>query len=217
MKKKEDKNSESSNYEYRTIEREITNHLYKEKGSRFYSLIFRVHQEYETKDKLQYAKELYPNATHYCYAYRLGYKGEFYRVNDDGEPSGTAGLPIYNQLLSADIINVLLIVVRYFGGTKLGTSGLIKAYKESAKGVIDEINIITEKIRISYQLEFSYSYLTKIMSHLKRIGTTIKKEDYKEDCKVIVELDKDMEKNFKKQLSSLISQNFLLIKDLKDK
>ena len=109
----------SDKFIYKTIDSEITDALLKIKGSKFYGLLFNVSNEQEIKNYLQYSQELYPNATHYCYAYRLGISGELYRANDDGEPSGTAGLPIYNQLLSSELTNVILIVVRYFGGTKL--------------------------------------------------------------------------------------------------
>lgn len=108
-----------------------------------------VQDEEEVKQILDELRQKYPDATHHCYAYRLGFEGENYRANDDGEPNGTAGLPIYNQLLSRELTYCLVVSVRYFGGIKLGVSGLIKAYKESAELTLDEAEIkIIEKRKI---------------------------------------------------------------------
>ena len=120
-------------FSFNTIKSPVENILLKEKGSKFIGFAFPVDDEEDLKKSLQKIREEHPKATHHCYAFRLGMKGENYRANDDGEPSGSAGLPIYNQLLAHDITNVLVIVVRYYGGTKLGVSGLVKTYNESAK------------------------------------------------------------------------------------
>src|SRR5690606_12630823 len=114
------------NHSYKTIKNQVTEILFKEKGSKFIGFGFSVDDENEAKQKLSFLWEKYPDATHICYAYRLGADGETYRVNDDGEPSGSAGLPIYNQIVSKEITHVLVASVRYYGGTKLGVSGLIK-------------------------------------------------------------------------------------------
>ena len=133
-------------YEYQTIEKPIENVLVKEKGSKFIGFAYPILSENDYKEKLNKIKELHPKATHHCYAFRLGLNGENYRINDDGEPSGSAGLPIYNQLLAHDVTNILLIIVRYFGGTKLGVGGLVKTYKESAKSTLEEAKIITKEL-----------------------------------------------------------------------
>ena len=133
-------------FSFNTIKSPVENILLKEKGSKFIGFAFPVDDEEDLKKSLQKIREEHPKATHHCYAFRLGMKGENYRANDDGEPSGSAGLPIYNQLLAHDITNVLVIVVRYYGGTKLGVSGLVKTYKESAKITLEEAEIITKEL-----------------------------------------------------------------------
>src|SRR6056297_1625412 len=106
--------------------------LYKEKGSKFHGIVYPVNSEDEVKSKLEEVKSIHPNARHHCYAYRYGIEKEYTRMNDDGEPSSTAGKPIYGQILSHNLTNVLIVVVRYFGGTLLGTRGLIRSYKTAA-------------------------------------------------------------------------------------
>ena len=142
-------------FSFNTIKSPVENILLKEKGSKFIGFVFPLDDEKDLKKNLEKIREEHPKATHHCYAFRLGIKGENYRANDDGEPSGSAGLPIYNQLLAHDITNVLLIEVRYYGGTKLGVSGLVKAYKESAKVTLEE----AEKISID-QKDISYVALS---------------------------------------------------------
>ena len=115
-------------FSFNTIKSAIENVLLKEKGSKFLSFAFPLNDENDIKKYLYKIREEHPKATHHCYAFRYGINGENYRANDDGEPSGSAGLPIYNQLLAHEITNVLVIVVRYYGGTKLGVSGLVKTY-----------------------------------------------------------------------------------------
>lgn len=134
-------------FEYKTIDTPIENTLFKEKGSKFIGFAFPVTDEAELKKALEKVRGEHLKATHHCYAFRIGIHGENYRANDDGEPSGSAGLPIFNQLLANDITNVLLVVVRYYGGTKLGVSGLVKAYKESAKITLEKALIVTKNWR----------------------------------------------------------------------
>jgi len=134
---------------YNTIE-ESSEGLYKDKGSKFISYAFHVVDVDQVKEIIQQIKKEHFSARHHCYAYRLGFSGEHYRVNDDGEPSGTAGKPIYGQLLSHELTNVLIIVVRYFGGTLLGVSGLINAYKSAALDVIVNSNIVLKIIELKF-------------------------------------------------------------------
>jgi len=128
-------------YQYRTIAHSVEPNdepfLLKEKGSKFLTFAGKVQNENDVKNYLTSLRSVHPRATHHCYAYRYGTRGQCSRANDDGEPSGSAGAPILNQLLSADVTNVLVVVVRYYGGTKLGVSGLIKAYKDSTKCIIE--------------------------------------------------------------------------------
>mgnify|MGYP000736302304 FL=1 len=148
-------------HQYNSIKSPIENTLLKEKGSKFIGFAYPVNSEEEIKQRLEKIYEDHPKATHHCYAFRLGLKGENYRANDDGEPSGSAGLPIFNQLLAHDITNVLVVVVRYYGGIKLGVGGLVKTYKESAKITLDEAEIITKELETTIEISFNYS-ITKI-------------------------------------------------------
>jgi uncharacterized YigZ family protein len=118
--------------------------IFKEKRSKFLAFAFPVENEAEIKEKIAFLKKKYHDARHYCYAYILGADKTTYRMNDDGEPSGTAGRPIHGQLLSKDVTNVLVVVVRYFGGIKLGTGGLRVAYKMAAKEVMENATIIVK-------------------------------------------------------------------------
>src|SRR5690606_13293262 len=137
-----------------TLEKPLEKILCKEKGSKFIGFAYPINNEEELKNILEKIRAEHPKATHHCYAYRMGLSGENYRANDDGEPSGSAGLPIYNQLLANEITNVIVIVVRYYGGTKLGVSGLVKMYKESAKMTLEEANTIIKELEIDIQIQF---------------------------------------------------------------
>jgi len=141
--------------------------LYKEKGSRFISLAFPVCHEHEVKEILSHLRKEYHDARHHCYAYVLGYDKSVYRINDDGEPSGTAGKPIYAQILSSDLTNILIVVIRYFGGTLLGVSGLIRAYRTAAKDAIEHSSIIIKTVNDVYTLYFDYTAMNNVMKCLK--------------------------------------------------
>ncbi len=197
-------------FEYKTITDPVTDALIKIKGSKFYGLLFHVTNEEDVKKNLKFTQELYPQATHYCYAYRLGIEGENYRANDDGEPSGTAGLPIYNQLMSFEITNVLLIVVRYFGGTKLGVGGLIKAYKESAQFTIEQAEITTKELSETYQLTFDYSHQSSVMTLLKKLNLETLSFDFSEKCKILIEIPLKKKEEFFEKFDSLFAQNFVI-------
>lgn len=130
--------------------------LYKEKGSKFLAYAYPVSSEEQIRECLEALRKRYYDATHHCYAWRLGADGQNYRVNDDGEPSSTAGRPILGQLLSYGVTDVLVVVVRYFGGTKLGVSGLIAAYKESAAAVLSAAQIVERTVDVRFEVEFGY-------------------------------------------------------------
>ncbi len=151
---------------YKTI-KTLSEGLYKDRGSKFIALAWPVGSENEAKERLAEAKKTYHDARHHCYAWVLGYQQENYRINDDGEPSGTAGKPIYGQILSAGLTNILIIVVRYFGGTKLGVRGLIDAYRGAAKEAIDNGQILKKTIRSYYRLSFGYPAMNDVMRILK--------------------------------------------------
>ena len=168
---------------YKTIDKPVEATLYKEKGSKFIGFLFPVANEEEVKEKLEEIKKQYHDARHWCYAYRLGYDGLTYRVNDDGEPSNTAGQPIYGQLLSYEVTNVLLIVVRYFGGVKLGVGGLIKAYRTSAEETLAEATIEEKIIKEVFIIKSSYEDVDKIMRLIKIYDLEIQHQEMYLDCK----------------------------------
>lgn len=141
--------------------------LYKEKGSKFIAETFIVMNEDEAKAAIAGVKKQYFDARHHCYAYMIGPDKKVFRSSDDGEPSGTAGKPILNQILSKDVTNVCVVVTRYFGGIKLGTSGLINAYKTAAHEALDNAQIVEKTINEIYSLEFEYPLMNEVMRILK--------------------------------------------------
>lgn len=168
-------------YTYRTIAKESEG-LYKEKGSRFIALAYPVRTEEEVKQHVAEVKKKYYDARHHCYAYILGPNKDAYRQNDDGEPSGTAGRPIHGQLLSNDLTDTLIIVIRYFGGIKLGVSGLINAYKTAAKDALDNNTIVERFVEENYEIHFPPLGMNKVMQLLKRDTVKITDQHYDTDC-----------------------------------
>ena len=141
--------------------------LYKEKGSKFIAETFVVMSEDEAKAAVASVKKKNFDARHHCYAYMIGPDKKTFRSSDDGEPSGTAGKPILNQILSKDVTNLCIVVTRYFGGIKLGTSGLINAYKTAAREALDNSTIVEKTINEIYSLEFEYPLMNEVMRLLK--------------------------------------------------
>jgi uncharacterized YigZ family protein len=171
--------------------------LFKDKGSRFISLAFPVKTEDEVKGILAEIKKKYYDATHHCYAYSIGHiDSPCMRLNDDGEPSGTAARPIYGQILSCDLKNILVVVVRYFGGTKLGVSGLINAYKEATREVLAAATVKEHTIKEIHTVEFDYALMNAVMQVLKNPAVSIKSNDFSNNLSLItfeVELSKSEE------------------------
>lgn len=174
---------------YFTIDKSVES-IYKEKGSKFLSFLYPVSSVDEVKEYLTQLKKKYYDATHHCYAYIIGYDKETFRMNDDGEPSSTAGKPIYGQLQSNDLTNVLLVVVRYFGGTKLGVSGLIKAYKESSAECIALAQIVEKQVKNKYNIYFAYEDMNVVMNILKQNNAEQKKQVFDLNCQIEVLIDK---------------------------
>ncbi|MCJ8155016.1 YigZ family protein [Chryseobacterium sp. SSA4.19] len=189
-------------FEYKTIEKPIENILLKEKGSKFIGFAFSVTDESELKQALEKIRAEHPKATHHCYAFRMGLTGENYRANDDGEPSGSAGLPIFNQLLAHEITNVLVIVVRYYGGTKLGVSGLIKAYKESAKITLEEADMITRELEEKIEIRFNFNQQNTIFTLLSKFGAKIIRFDAQEKAVIIATIKTKDKESVTKALAS---------------
>jgi len=156
--------------------------LYKEKGSKFIASAFTVTSEEEVKAALAKVKKDYYDARHHCYAYMIGPDKACFRSSDDGEPSGTAGKPILNQILSKDVTNVCVIVVRYFGGIKLGVSGLINAYKTAAREALDNAVIVEKTIDEVYSLQFAYPLMNEVMRVMKEEGLEQLNTRFEMDC-----------------------------------
>lgn len=197
-------------FEYKTIEKPVENILLKEKGSKFIGFAYPVNNEEELKHALEKVKSEYPKATHHCYAFRIGLNGENYRANDDGEPSGSAGLPIYNQLLANEITNVIVIVVRYYGGTKLGVSGLVKTYKESAKLTLEESHIITKELETTLEISFNFDQQNIIFTLLSKYDSKVIDFAADEKCIVTTSLKLSQKESISDKLSEMqhITFNF---------
>lgn len=156
--------------------------LYKEKGSKFLAYAYPVRDEEQIRECLDALRKRYYDATHHCYAWRLGADGQNYRVNDDGEPSSTAGRPILGQLLSYSLTDALVVVVRYFGGTKLGVSGLIAAYKESAAAVLSEAQIVERTVDVRFEVEFGYLVMNDVMRVVKEMRPEVLEQRFDNLC-----------------------------------
>jgi len=162
--------------------------LFKDKGSKFIGYIFPLQSVEDVKGILAELKAEHPKARHVCWALRLSTDRSVFRVNDDGEPSGTAGKPILNTLLSANLTQVCVAIVRYFGGTLLGVPGLIHAYKEASLAAIKEAQIIEKTIKDRYQIHVPYTQLNKVMKILKDENITILAQDLDTECSLIIEI-----------------------------
>jgi len=178
--------------DYKTIVSESEGY-FKDKGSKFIALAFHVETEDEVKEIREAVRKKYYDARHHCYAFRINPENEFSRSSDDGEPSGTAGKPILNQLLSHEITNCLIIVVRYFGGTKLGVSGLINAYKTAAIDAIDANKIIKKFITRNIELSFEYPLMNSVMRVIKDENLKITGQDFNINCRLFLEIKKNQE------------------------
>lgn len=155
---------------------------FKDKGSKFLAFAWPVYSEEETKEILDRLKKEHHNARHHCFAWRLGIEEITFRTNDDGEPSSTAGKPILGQLLSFDVTNIFVVVVRYFGGTLLGTSGLINAYKTAAADALNRAKIVTKIIENKYKLHFTYPLMNDVMTIIKQENLNITDTQFEIEC-----------------------------------
>ena len=154
--------------------------IFKSKGSRFLSFAFPVSHKESIKEQIERLKAGYHDARHHCYAYRLGTRGENFRSSDDGEPTGTAGKPILGQIRSKDLTNTLVVVVRYFGGTLLGTSGLIEAYKLAAADALSHAPIVEKTEDVQFSMQFEYIRTNEVMKLIHEVKATILKQQYTE-------------------------------------
>ncbi|KAF0198494.1 MAG: hypothetical protein FD166_1135 [Bacteroidetes bacterium] len=166
---------------YRTIVNRSEG-IYKEKGSKFIAIALPVKDENEVKSTLEQLRKEYYDARHHCYAYVLGFDKSSWRANDDGEPSGTAGRPIHGQIQSHDLTNILIVVIRYFGGIKLGVSGLINAYKTAAADALMRAEIVERTVNEVYELRFNYEAMNDIMKIVKDDGLQLLNTQFDMEC-----------------------------------
>ena len=156
--------------------------IFKDRGSKFLGYAFPIRSEEEVAPFINTLKEKHHKARHWCYAWRLGVENNHFRANDDGEPNNSAGQPIFGQILSFELTNVLIVVVRYFGGTKLGVGGLINAYKTAAKYALEESQIIEKTIDEYFELRFDYVNMNKVMRLIKEKKINLLKQEMQMDC-----------------------------------
>ncbi|MFT4801150.1 MAG: putative YigZ family protein [Flavobacteriaceae bacterium] len=182
---------------YKTITQPSKEGLFKDRGSKFYGYAFPVSNEEEVKEKIELLKKQHYNARHWCYAWQLGKEYDHYRANDDGEPSNSAGMPIYGQLQSFNVTNILVVVVRYFGGTKLGVGGLIQAYKTGAKLALEKSVIIEKTINEEFLINFEYPEMNTVMRIIKDENILIINQKMELNCEFIISIrKKDAKKVF---------------------
>lgn len=174
---------------YRTISKPAEG-IFKDRGSKFLGYAFPVKNETEAKAHIAHLKTEHAKARHFCWALRIGPDRSVFRLNDDGEPSGTAGRPILNTLLSADLTNILVVVVRYFGGTLLGVPGLINAYKTAAKEAIGAAETIEKTVNDVYRLSFSYLNLNEVMKIIKDENLSISDQQFDNNCSMEISVRK---------------------------
>ena len=169
---------------YKTIASPSEEILFKEKNSKFFGYAFPVTSEEEIKNHLDILRKQHYGAVHFCYAFQIGTDKIQYRANDDGEPSNTAGAPIYGQIQSFGLTNILIVVVRFFGGIKLGVSGLISAYRTSAQMALETSEIIEKTINIHYIVSFDYKNMNKVMRVIKEKNLEIISQNMNESCEI---------------------------------
>lgn len=158
--------------------------LYKEKGSKFLAFAYPVTSEEEIKQHLERIRKEYYDARHHCYAYRLGLEGNVWRMNDDGEPSSTAGRPIFGQIQSAGLSDILIVVVRYFGGIKLGVPGLINAYRSAAADAVAHGRIVEKTATETFAVTFDYTGMDRVMKVMKDMGLSPSRFDTGNECRL---------------------------------
>lgn len=171
---------------YKTIGAPSPEILYKDKKSKFFASVFPITSEDEVKPIVEELRKKYHTANHVCYAWQLGEKERSYRANDDGEPNNSAGMPIYGQIQSFDVTNVLITVTRIFGGTKLGVGGLIQAYKTAAQMALESAEIVERVIQGRLQLRFGYPEMDKVMRAIKQKNLDMVSQKMDMDCELTI-------------------------------
>lgn len=171
---------------YKTVSGKTEGILYKDRQSKFYAHVFPIANETEIKKIIENLRKKYPTANHFCYAWRLGTEKQRHRANDDGEPNNSAGMPIYGQIKSFGLTNVLIVVARIFGGTRLGVGGLIAAYRTAAQQALESSSIVEKSVKVNYELCFGYPVLSKVMRLIKKNSIEIIKQDMSMTCTLAI-------------------------------
>lgn len=190
---------------YKTISKPSLEVLFKEKNSKFYGYAFPVTKEDDVKLLLENLKKQHHSARHFCYAYQLGKedKSLIYRANDDGEPNNSAGMPIYGQIQSFGVTDILIVVIRYFGGVKLGVGGLISAYKTTAQMTLENAKIVERTINFELSLEFEYNLLNNVMRIIKEQNLTVSSQEMELNCKIVLTVRKKNLQKIKKRFQTI--------------
>lgn len=175
---------------YKTITKASKEVLFKDKNSKFFGYAFPIKSEDDAKSNIEILKKQHHSARHWCYAYQIGTENIVYRANDDGEPNNSAGMPIYGQIQSFDVTNILIVVVRYFGGVKLGVGGLINAYKTAAQYALESSKIVTKTINKNYLITFDYKNMNKVMRIIKEKQLKIVDQKLELDCQIQISVRK---------------------------
>ena len=188
---------------YKTIEIPSEEVLFKEKNSKFYGYAFPVTNEEQIKERITELKKQHHTARHWCYAFQIGTENKYYRANDDGEPNNSAGAPIYGQIQSFDVTNILIVVVRYFGGVKLGVGGFISAYKTAAQLALENATIIEKTIDIHFLITFDYKNMNKVMRVIKEHQLQIISQKMEMNCQIEIATRKQNETKIAELFESL--------------
>lgn len=188
---------------YKTIAKPSEEVIYKDKGSKFLGYAYPLQNEEQVKPIIDILKKQHHKARHWCYAWQLGVETSQFRANDDGEPTNSAGQPIYGQILSKDLTNVLIVVVRYFGGTKLGVGGLVMAYKTTAQMALDASVIIEKTIEVQFKLIFDYQYMNVAMRVIKEHDIAIVNQNSAMQCELIIAIRKKNAEKVKEVFGAL--------------
>ena len=192
---------------YKTIAFASEEILFKEKNSKFFGYAFPVTNEEEIKNHLEQLKKQHYSAVHNCYAFQIGTETIQYRANDDGEPNNTAGTPIYGQIQSFGLTNILVVVVRYFGGVKLGVGGLITAYRTAAQMALEASEIIEKTINVTYSITFDYKNMNKVMRVIKEKNIEIETQKMDLGCEIIISTRKKNAENVFEIFNSMFEIN----------
>jgi uncharacterized YigZ family protein len=188
---------------YKTLSAPSEETLYKEKNSKFFGYAYPVSNEDEVKVILENLRKQHHAARHWCYAFQLGTPSVYYRANDDGEPNNSAGMPIYGQIQSFGVTNVLVVVVRYFGGVKLGVGGLISAYRAGAQMALEASDIVERTIDVHYKIKFGYQDMNKVMRVIKEKNLSIVSQKMEMDCEIIVSTRKKNAASFEEAFEAI--------------